>query len=189
MAISIAVIQGVQATTNAALPGQLSWLITAAPNGDPYLPGLVNDPQRLPRLFDVFLRASLPKPTLQACDNSGLVVSGNATTQAPCLNAPPIAAPAADDPQFLITPQGSTQARPLRHHLVDGRRDRAPGAGLAVGPQFTASPGHHRLSGDWFVTHVTDAYGNPPPPKRPAPTGSRCPSTTSTGPTQSGGRG
>jgi hypothetical protein len=154
VAAAIATIEGIRVVNAAKVPGKLSSLITGAASGTPDLKAMLTDSQKLTGLFGVFTGAALPTPSLKACDNRAPVAVGVGITPAPCLNAPPIPARAADDPRFLITPKGAAHAtRSDTLSWTDG----GTGSG-SVTTQDTA-----RLSGHWFVTHTTDATGSPAP--------------------------
>ena len=163
VAVATAVIEGIRVVHAAKVPGRLSSLITNAAGGTPHLRAMLTDSKLLAGLFGVFTGAALPTPSLKACDNRGSVVvgGGGVTPPAPCLNAPPIPAPAANDPQFLITPKGAAQA--TRSNTLSWTDQAGNGSG-SVTTQDTA-----RLSGHWFVTHITGATGNPAPTVTAAP--------------------
>jgi hypothetical protein len=161
-AVAIATIEGIRVVHAAEVPGRLSSLITNAASGTPDLKAMLTHSHLLRGLFGVFTGAALPSPSLKACNNHAPVVVGGGVIPAPCLNAPPIPAPAADDPRFLITPKGAAQAtRSDTLSWTDGVLPNIFGA--ATNFTFTATQNTARLSGHWFVTHITDAAGNPAP--------------------------
>ena len=155
VAAAIATVEGIRVVHAAKVPGQLSSLITNAASGTPDLKAMVADPQKLGGLFAVFTGAALPTPSLKACDSQAIVLAPAGIAPGPCLNAPPIPARAADDPRFLITPKGAAQA--TRSDTLSWT-DRISAGSVSLTAQDTA-----RLSGHWFVTHTTDATGNPAP--------------------------
>ena len=155
VAVAIATVEGIRVVHAAKVPGQLSSLITNAASGTPDLKAMLADPQKLGGLFAVFTGAALPTPSLKACDSQAIVLAPAGIAPGPCLNAPPIPARAADDPRFLITPKGAAQA--TRSDTLSWT-DRIGADSASLTAQDTA-----RLSGHWFVTHITDATGNPAP--------------------------
>jgi hypothetical protein len=156
VAVAIAVIEGVRIVNASKVPGKLSSLITDAASSQPDLKPMLTDSQRLRGLFAVFTGAALPSPSLKACNNSApVLVVGGGTGSAPCMNAPPIPAPTTNDPRFLITPRGATEA--TRSDTLSWTDLASTGSGSLI-TQKTAW-----LSGHWFVTHTTDATGNPAP--------------------------
>ena len=110
VAAAIATVEGIRVVHAAKVPGQLKSLITNAASGTPDLKAMLTQPNLLAGLFGVFTGAALPTPSLKACDNNSPFVVAGGIMPGPCLNAPPIPAPAADDPRFLITPKGAAQA-------------------------------------------------------------------------------
>jgi len=148
VAAAVATLEGIRVVNAAKVPGRLSSLITGAASGTPDLKAMLTDSQKLAGLLGVFTGAAVPTPSLKACDNRALGVVGVGINPAPCLNAPPIPAPAKTDPQFLITPKGGGATRSDTLSWTD--RD----ASGSLTTQATA-----RMSGHWFVTHITAAVG------------------------------
>ncbi len=155
VAVAIATVEGIRIVHGAKVPGQLASLITGAASDAPDLKAMLTDSQKLGGLFGVFTGAALPTPSLKACDNRAPVVVGSGTVHTLCLNAPPIPARAANDPRFLITPKGAAHA--TRSDTLSWT-DQFGTDSASVTTQDTA-----RVSGHWFVTHITDATGNPAP--------------------------
>lgn len=141
IAITIAVIKGLQVSADQAVPGQLSDLITKAENAQPDLNAMLNDSDELQGIYSMFIGATMPNPSATVCDNS----SNPAT---PCLDAPPIPAPATGDPQFLIQQNGNS----FRTDTLTW----ADGAPKPYWQYATADPtlweDSARVSGQWFVT-------------------------------------
>jgi hypothetical protein len=162
VAAAIATVEGIRVVNAAKVPGRLKSLITNAAGGTPDLKAMLTQPNLLAGLFGVFNGAALPTPSVKACDNHSPSVVVGGIMPGPCLNAPPIPLPAADDPRFLITPKGAAQAnRSDTLSWTDG--DLRSLFGPSSNSTFTFAQNTARLSGHWFVTHITDAIGNPAP--------------------------
>jgi hypothetical protein len=152
LAVAIAVLEGIQVTQGLAIPGQLAGDIANAASSPPDLQTMLQNSQQTTGLFGVFIGASLPNPTLQTCDNSNQTVLIGGTTAAPCLNAPPIPVETNTDPQFLITPKGSTQSS-----LSDTLNWTDVVSANSSGTPTIATQDTARVTGNWFVTHVNDS--------------------------------
>ncbi len=161
VAVATAVLEGVRVVHAAKVPGQLSSLITNAASGTPDLKAILTNPNLLGGLFGVFAGAALPTPSPKACNSDNLVVAPAGISPGPCLNAPPIPAPAADDPRFLITPKGATQA--TRSDTLSWTDGDLRNIFFGQSRNFTLTQDTARMSGHWFVTHITDATGTPAP--------------------------
>ena len=165
VAVAIATVEGIRIVHAAKVPGRLASLITGAASGAPDLKAMLTDSEKLGGLFGVFTGVALPSPSLKACNNRAPVVVGFGTVHTLCLNAPPIPARAANDPRFLISPKGAAHA--TRSDTLSWTDQSGTGS-ASVTTQDTA-----RLSGHWFVTHITDATGNPAPTATTSPSGRR----------------
>jgi hypothetical protein len=92
---------------------------------------------------------------------TGLKLNGTAAT--PCLNAPPIPAPANADPQFLITPKDSSQStRSDTLRYTDAVQAIEPALDFNSKPIYIAQ-NSARVTGNWFVTQSTPAGGTTTP--------------------------
>ena len=119
-AVVTAVQEGLNIFTAAALPGQLANYISQAGTAT-NLPNSYasDDTNTMSALYSLFVGSTEPDPTLTSCDNSLSVVSGlpiyqPTVQEAPCLNATPIPAQNAYDPQWVVTPRGGARRRPRR---------------------------------------------------------------------------
>ncbi|HVH24884.1 MAG TPA: PKD domain-containing protein, partial [Pseudonocardia sp.] len=164
-AIAIAAVVGVQIVQSAAVPGRLSSLIKEASSGTPDLRAMLGDANQLGGLFGMFIEAALPSPSLAACDNSAVtVLKLNGTAPTPCLNAPPIPAPAIADPQFLITPKDSSQTtRSDTLRWTDAVQAVDPLRALDNIQPVHIAQDSARVTGNWFVTQSTPAGGTTSP--------------------------
>ena len=112
-AITTAVQEGLSVFTAAALPGQLATDIANAPSSNPDLGSMLSNSSEAQGLYSLFVGATLPAPTFTSCNNTptGLVIGGRNTVlapTAPCLNATPVPAEQTFDPQWVVTPRGSS---------------------------------------------------------------------------------
>jgi len=123
----------------AAVPDQLATLMVNASTKDPDLRSMVNDSSAMGGLFALFIGAAQPKPYTATCFTIDATGTG-------CLNPPAIpAASSQTDPQFKVNP---VSGEPIYANSVTWYD--------AVKKTTTTA----RLSGNWFVEHVTDANGN-----------------------------
>jgi hypothetical protein len=107
---------------------------------------MLSDKNQLAQFLSLMVGASLPVPSLRTCTNSPQMneSSNVLDLQTPCLNAPPIPAPAQTDYQFAVTAQGSSTSVVTRTLTwVDNTVPTAPITNSA------------RLSGNWFVETQT----------------------------------
>jgi hypothetical protein len=107
-AIAIAVIEGINVFSAAALPGQLAQLITGAASTTPDLGAMLASPVQATGLFTLFIGATVPDPSLTTCDNSMLLFPiDSSANPTPCLNAPAIPGPSSSDLTFAVAQKGS----------------------------------------------------------------------------------
>jgi hypothetical protein len=142
VAIAVAVSEGIQVFSAAALPGQLASLITGAQTNTPDLAAALSDANQVKGLYSLFVGATLPEPTLTTCDNSQLPIPiGYSLPNTPCYNAPPIPDAAQSDPEFAIQAKGSTATTDASSITLKD----------AVAKTTTTA----RVTGHWFVEHIT----------------------------------
>jgi hypothetical protein len=134
---------------------QLATTIADAPTTPYDVSGVLSDKNKLSQLFSLLVGASLPVPSLTTCTdilpttpitNPSILNISNPSL--PCLNAPPIPAPAQTDYQFAVSAQGASTSIVTRTLTwVDNTLPAAPITNSA------------RLSGNWFVETQTDSNG------------------------------
>ena len=113
------------------------------------LPSKLTDSNFMQGLYSLFVGATQPAPTFTDCDNSGsgsglIIVGGsNPSAEAPCLNATSIPAQASYDPQWVVTPQGSTTSTT---QSTLNWADAVSGLDMST-----------YLNGNWFVNTTTVA--------------------------------
>jgi hypothetical protein len=150
-AVVTAVLEGIKVDKGAKVPVQVATLVVSTQQASTDVASLLDTSDGATTIFSLFVKATLPaaRPDI-ACDNTDPRVGSV------CLNAPAVAAPHADDPQFL----------------VDGKI--APTLTLAgPTPDLRRTV---RVTGDWFVQSLpsldqreaqtlslvyTDAQGSP----------------------------
>jgi hypothetical protein len=149
VAIVVAAIYAYELFDANSLPKSLATLVHDAPTKAVDLNAILKDTSQSTGLFNLFVGATLPTPRSATCDNTILLSS-----EVPCLNAPPIPAPANDDPEFAIQQQGATtwtdassiSWKSTQTNLTTKATDNLNTTG--------------RLHGDWFVDQVTDTTAN-----------------------------
>jgi hypothetical protein len=144
IAVVISVMQGIVVFDGAALPEKLADLIVGAHAKVPDLESAFDNPNDATALFGLFIAATLPDPSLTHCDNR-FTVGQFGQVPPLCLNPTPIRQPRASDPQFEVTPDGSSQS--TVSPTINFRN---------VAGQTTATT---RVAGKWFVHHLTDRNG------------------------------
>ena len=129
-----------------AVPGQLAKFIAGAPNTPLDLGAIVDDPEKVPGLYSLFIAATEPAPKPGVCAFAG--VDGR-----PCLNAPPI--PAASPlvgPVFAISLNSGTAAAPALGEAIV-----SPAIAWKNAKKNTNNV--TRLSGLWFIQQSTGPLG------------------------------
>ena len=132
--------------TAAALPGQLAQDIAGAPTATYDLGSMLSNSGQAQGLYSLFVGSTEPDPRFTSCDNNpgGIVIGSLDATpaaKAPCLNATTVPAEASYDPQWVVTPEGSTTS--------------------TTQPTITYTDGASQLtsttylSGNWFVNTAT----------------------------------
>ena len=144
VAVAIAVIGAIQVFDAAAVPAKLAELVVKSHSQVPDLPSLLDSPDRTAGLLALFIGSTLPGPQLRSCDNLATIAIG-ADIPASCLNPPPIPAPAAGDPLFEVTPQGSPQTTTSRW--------------IDVRDEVAKTTSRTRIHDTWFVHDLTDQNG------------------------------
>ena len=161
VAITIAVLKGIEIVAAANLPGKLLDMINNAQAAAPDLPAMLTDSNQLSGLYGLFIRATGPVPANQTCDNStkNALVQGKAPT--PCANAPAIPAPTVDDPQFLVQPlnqsTGAPEGAAIRTDSIDWVSLQDLSGSTSSTPLLNATTviGRTELRGSWFLTSAT----------------------------------
>jgi|GEM_PF-4613572 len=131
-------------------PGQLASLVTGAYT-EPDLSSLASSSNSLSGLYALFIGSTLPTPAFGAeCDDSSLIdVQSEATGTnfgsevTPCMNAPTPLADLSTNPQWVVTPEGSTSS--TTEPTVTWQSSTT---GLATTTY---------LAGNWFVDTATPA--------------------------------
>ncbi|HEX4472928.1 MAG TPA: MBG domain-containing protein [Nocardioides sp.] len=165
-AVVESVLEGIRVATDAKLPLQLAQLVVASRSAAVDLPSMIGDSTQLTVLYNLFVSATGPRPRSDAnCaweDNppAGSVQGISPTTlsyflvdgavdpsqlNAGCLNPPAIPAAAPADPDFQVTPQAG------------GAVTHVPS--ISLSDQQAGYTSTVRLSGTWFVQHVTKTTG------------------------------
>ena len=103
-AVITAVQEGLIVFTGDALPSQLASFIAQAPGNTPDLTSMLNNNTEMQGLYNLFIGSTLPTPTFTTCNNNTLRGLGIV----PCDNATTVPAQSSADPQWVITPQGSS---------------------------------------------------------------------------------
>ena len=161
VAITIAVLKGIEIVAAANLPGKLLDMINNAQAAAPDLPAMLTDTNQLSGLYGLFIRATGPVPVNQTCDNStkNALVQGKAPT--PCSNAPAIPGPSVDDPQFLVQPLNQSTGAPdgaaIRTDSIDWVSLQDLSGNTSGIPLLnpTTVIGRTELRGSWFRTSAT----------------------------------
>lgn len=138
VAITTAVVEGINVAGAAALPGQLATLIVNARTNAPDPASLLSANNGATSLFDLFVGATLPMPLNMTGYNSFPAPAGATYCADPCLNPTPVPAATSSDPQFVVEEKGS-----VGHATAPS----ITWEDAALGTAATA-----RLSGNWFVT-------------------------------------
>ena len=145
-AITAAVQEGLSVFTAAALPGQLAEDIAGAPTATYDLGSMLSNSSQAQGLYSLFVGSTEPDPTFTTCNNNpgGIVIGGLNTVpaaKAACLNPTPVPTQASYDPQWVVTPEGSTTS--------------------STQPTITSTDSATQLtsttylSGNWFVSTAT----------------------------------
>ncbi len=141
LAISTAVIEGINVFSAAALPGQLATLVTSAPTAAPDLNSMLADPSQASGLYALFIGSTLPEPAVRTCDNSTLISTTALPNPEPCLNAPPIPAAVSGYPSFMVTEKGATSS--------------STASSISWADTANQTNNTAYVSGDWFVQTET----------------------------------
>jgi hypothetical protein len=110
-AVLTAIQEGLIVVSAEQLPGQLAQLVHSASTNRPDLTSMLGNSDEMQGLFGLFVGSSMPTPIFNSCNNTGITpVSDSTSAQAarPCLNATPVPAESRFDPQWIITPKGSS---------------------------------------------------------------------------------
>ena len=145
-AITAAVQEGLSVFTAAALPGQLAEDITGAPTASYDLGSMLSNSSQAQGLYSLFVGSTDPGPTFTACNNNpgGIVIGGLNTVPAataPCLNPTSVPTEESYDPQWVVTPEGSTTSTTQPTITFTD-----------AATQLTSTT---YLSGNWFVSTAT----------------------------------
>jgi Bacterial Ig-like domain (group 3) len=145
-AVTSAVQEGLSVFSAAALPGQLAADIAGAPTATYDLGSMLSNSGEAQGLYSLFVGSTEPDPNFTSCNNNpgGIVIGSLDATpaaKAPCLNATTVPAEASYDPQWVVTPEGSTTSTTQPTITYSD-----------AASQLTSTT---YLSGNWFVNTAT----------------------------------
>ena len=145
-AVTSAVEEGLSVFSAAALPGQLAQDIVGSPTATYDLGSMLSNSGQAQGLYSLFVGSTEPDPRFTSCNNNpgGVVIGSLDATPAaksPCLNATTVPAEASYDPQWVVTPEGSTTSTTQPTITYTD-----------AASQLTSTT---YLSGNWFVNTAT----------------------------------
>ena len=153
VAITIAVVKGIDVAQQANTPDKLRDVLANALAGVQNLQPMLTDQSDLTGLFSLFIRATGPQPTDTTCDNDQLVIGGPVVV--PCANLTPVPEASLQDVEFKIQPltlEGQPVGSPTRSDTLTWVDAVSPRALFFDRKYWTNEV---RLSERWLVTKTT----------------------------------